>query len=228
MGKTYACSDMHGMYSFYEQIKTYIQPEDRVICLGDCGDRGPNSLKTIKAVLNDPQFTYLKGNHEHILYNAIKERNGIFCGLNDYIYLNSINGGRKTLMDASKESKPLEFAKTLENLPLWDFYTNKYGKKIALSHAGFTPTLEPEDEEDYLWNRDHIYNCWIDNDQIDIVVHGHTTIPYHFVELENFDGKPHFYCDNHKIDIDAGSAFSKKGILLDLDTFDSITFNLTD
>lgn len=68
----WACSDMHGYYSFYKGIKDIIGPEDIVICLGDCGDRGPRSWNLIKAVLNDPQFIYLKGNHEDMLAKAIR------------------------------------------------------------------------------------------------------------------------------------------------------------
>lgn len=50
----WAVSDIHGYYSFYTQIKDLITPEDKVICLGDCIDRGPSSWKTLKAVLSDP------------------------------------------------------------------------------------------------------------------------------------------------------------------------------
>jgi predicted phosphodiesterase len=58
----YAVSDMHGCIDAYWKIKNYINPEDTVYCLGDCGDRGPESWNTIKMVLTDPQFIYIKGN----------------------------------------------------------------------------------------------------------------------------------------------------------------------
>ena len=32
---TYACSDLHGMYDLYAQIKNFIKPEDTVILPGD-------------------------------------------------------------------------------------------------------------------------------------------------------------------------------------------------
>ena len=51
----WAISDLHGYYSFWEQVKNIIDKNDTVIVLGDCIDRGPNSWKTLKAVLSDPQ-----------------------------------------------------------------------------------------------------------------------------------------------------------------------------
>ena len=69
----YACSDMHGCIEAYHMIKNFIKPEDTVYCLGDCGDRGKHSWQTIKAVYEDSQFFYLKGNHEDMLVKAAKE-----------------------------------------------------------------------------------------------------------------------------------------------------------
>lgn len=50
----YAVSDLHGMFNLYKQIKNFLKPEDKVYCLGDCGDRGPASWETIHAVASDP------------------------------------------------------------------------------------------------------------------------------------------------------------------------------
>ena len=63
----YALSDIHGYYSIYEKVKKLIQPHDIVFCLGDVCDRGPRSWDTVTAIYNDPQFIYLKGNHEDML-----------------------------------------------------------------------------------------------------------------------------------------------------------------
>ena len=63
----YAVSDLHGHLEIYKQIKAMLKPGDIVYCLGDCGDRGPRPWETIKAVYEDPQFIYLKGNHEDML-----------------------------------------------------------------------------------------------------------------------------------------------------------------
>lgn len=227
----WVCSDMHGHYSFYEQIKKNIDPEDIVICLGDCGDRGPQSWKTIKAVLSDPQFIYLKGNHEDMLAKALYQYFGQDFMDRDYYYLCSMNGGSAAFYDASCESDPLGAAKVLNNLPLEYHYTNPEGKRFCLCHAGFTAgTTWKTDKlraQDLIWDRDHSFDNWFDTTEFDVVIHGHTPIPFDFVDEDEFDGTPYTYCDGHKINIDAGSYYSKKGILFNLDTYESICFELT-
>ena len=70
---TYACGDLHGFMEIYKKIKSMLKPEDKVIFLGDAGDRGPESWECIKAIYEDPQFIYLKGNHEDMLVRAAKD-----------------------------------------------------------------------------------------------------------------------------------------------------------
>lgn len=230
----WVCSDMHGYYSFYEQIKKNIDPEDKVICLGDCGDRGPQSWKLIKAVLNDPQFIYLKGNHEDMLAKALKEylEDDRDFPYSYYVRLCWSNGGLFTFEDASQESDIRGAIKVLENLPLEYHYTNPEGKRFCLCHAGFTAgTTWKTDKlrtQDLIWDREHSFDNWFDTTEFDVVIHGHTPIPFDFVDEDEFDGSPYTYCDGHKINIDAGSYYSKKGILFNLDTYESICFELTD
>ena len=228
----WAVSDIHGYYTAYEQIKKIIAPEDKVICLGDCGDRGPQSWKTIKAVLSDPQFIYLKGNHEDMLAKALYQYFEEDFMDRDYYYLCSRNGGSATFYDASCETDPMGAAKVLNNLPLEYHYTNLEGKRICLCHAGFTggrTWKEPKKKEhDLIWDREHTFDpasCF-DTTDFDIVIHGHTPIPFDFVDDDKFDGKAYFYCGGHKINIDAGSYYSGQCILFNLDTFESITLDL--
>lgn len=229
----WAVSDIHGYYSFYTQIKDLITPEDKVICLGDCGDRGPQSWKTIKAVLSDPQFVMLKGNHEDMLAKALRS---YLTDDRDFMYDYDVrlcwsNGGKSTFFDASNEDDPWGVVKVLEKLPIEYYYTNPSGKKIALCHAGFTPGTIWRTEEarakDLIWNRKHFFDNWVETDNYDVIIHGHTPIPFDFVDDDKFDGSPYIYCDEHKINIDAGSYYSKKGILFNLDTYESICFELT-
>lgn len=84
----YAVSDLHGMYELYQKISDFLKPEDKVYCLGDCGDRGPRSWETIKAVASDPRFIYIKGNHEDMLVKAMK----------DYIKYETYGGGHFDLL----------------------------------------------------------------------------------------------------------------------------------
>ena len=73
MGRTFACSDLHGMLPFFEQICEMLESDDIVYFLGDAGDRGPEPWETIKRIAEHPQFIYLKGNHEDMLVRALTE-----------------------------------------------------------------------------------------------------------------------------------------------------------
>ena len=229
----YAVSDIHGHISIYNQIKEILKPEDIVYCLGDCGDRGPHSWETIKAVMRDPQFIYIKGNHDDMLVLAAKE---VFMfEFDPYAHNQRVlagNGGSDTLDGLLGEESPEKWVREINKLPTHLTYTNANGKEIFLSHAGCTfwqddPDIIPNDEE-LIWNRLHYY----DSKKLmadKIVVHGHTpikclamdiNIPATEGALEYADGKK--YC------IDAGTFFSGRSILFNLDTFESIVLKTND
>lgn len=69
----YACADLHGMMELYKQIKAFLKPDDIVYFLGDAGDRGSEPWEMIKTIYADPQFIYLKGNHEDMLVGAMHD-----------------------------------------------------------------------------------------------------------------------------------------------------------
>ena len=69
----YCCSDLHGRYDIWRQIKSFLKPEDKLYYLGDAADRGPNGWKIIKELISDNRIIYIKGNHEDMLVKAMKE-----------------------------------------------------------------------------------------------------------------------------------------------------------
>lgn len=230
----YAISDLHGRLDLYQKVKNFLKPEDKVYCLGDCGDRGPNSWETIKAVAADPQFIYMKGNHEDMLVNAMKEY------LNEDFYGNSLlllyyNGGVDTFDGWINDGQSSNWYHYLRKLPAYQEYKNKDNITIMLCHAGFTPGVKIPEDEDLIWNRDHIYDDPIDSKNI--CVHGHTPIQAMIKDCPNLvnsfktlsndykDGA-FWYCDGHKVNIDSGSYVTGKIILLDLDTFDEHIFTI--
>ena len=235
----YTCSDLHGMFYFYNEIKRSLQPDDIVIYLGDAGDRGPRPWQTIKAILEDPQFIYLKGNHEDMLCKALIEcltqktlttKTHRLLGLNDAL---------STLEQALGELDVTGYQKKLEELPLTYEYTNKQGQKIYLSHAGFTP-WKSEDEsqelvlpfdEDLLWDRDHFLDGWSSEECIDCyIVHGHTPIPYLLDDIDpaclmgEIEPGALWYDDGRKCCVDCGAVFTGYCVLLDLDTWEEKVF----
>lgn len=235
----YAISDLHGCLNLYKQVKAFLKPEDKVYCLGDCGDRGPNSWETIKAVAADPQFIYLMGNHESILVAAMcsildKPQVGDSIFYHNPESLLAMNGGAETLNSWIKEGQNPEWIDYLNSLRRIDFYKNTTGINIILNHAGFTPDSPPNDY-DLVWSRSHFWAPWPKGYDNVVVVHGHTPCEYLSKDLNMVHGPEHrkdwapidgaiWYADGHKIDIDMGSFNTGTTLLFDLDTFDEHIF----
>lgn len=228
----YCCSDLHGRYDLFQQIKKFIKPDDVVYVLGDCADRGKDGWKIICEVLDNPQFIYLKGNHEDMLTLAMRsyqkcapEDRAYFFGYDHYYRMSAHNGGEKTFYDWGRIGKHKnEWVKRLEELPKRATYVNALGVRVEMSHAGFTPEgFKP----DYLWDRDHFLDEWPKGYDNTVIVHGHTPIPYLMEDIGDYnkiEAGAYWYCNNHKICIDCGSVFTGCTTLLNLDTFDEEVF----
>lgn len=235
----YCCSDFHGMYSLYEQVTKLLKPEDTVYILGDCGDRGPEGWKTITAVYNNPQMIYLMGNHEDMLTKAMEDYINLSAENKvKYPILSSYNLVRCNGGDSTFESwrellldEQIDWFTKLIHLPTHLTYLNKKHQKIELTHAGYTPHIKQTLWNDMLlWDRDHFNDDWDEDYPDTIIVHGHTiccTLPDYiydfYYDKDTFYRDPKIvkYCDEHKIDIDLGSAFTGKAALLNLDTLET-------
>ena len=230
----YAITDLHGRYDLWEQVKKFLKPEDTVYYLGDAGDRGPEGWRLISSLMQDPQVVYIKGNHEQMLENAIREyrqSDGLYQ--DRAISLLAANGGRQTLYDwASITQEDYSYIGKLKHLPYHITYTNSQGYHIWLSHSGCPPFKNVRNEYVIperlaLWDRDH---CWISEWGIEdlnmIIVHGHTPIPFFFEEYSDVEIEPGalWYCEDHKVCLDTGAYASGYTVLLDLDTFDEHIF----
>ena len=229
---TFACSDFHGMLHFYKAIKDMLKPEDKVYFLGDAGDRGPHPWECIKAILDDPQFIYLKGNHEDMLVKAMGRGYG-----HQYNLLRS-NGGKDTYHQAMEEPNWPEWRARLRDLPDKVLYTNTQGEDVYLTHAGFTPDINVDGEvtwvwgEDLIWNRDHFFDKWPTHEKFQnaVVVHGHTPIPYLLEEIDpkglmgDIEPGALWYAGGKKCCIDCGAVFTGYCVLLNLDTWDEEVF----
>lgn len=229
MNKTYAFTDLHGMYPLWEQIRNFCDESDRLIFLGDACDRGDDGLKIIKELLQDKRVTYIKGNHEDFLEDIGADVAGGHYG-NTPLW--RMNGGFQTLQDFEKlsEDSQLWYIRKMQKLATVVEYTNTKGQKILLSHAGFTPTLEPleTEVENYYWDREHILSDWWppeDEYKEVYIVHGHTPIQslrrrlhltYQPFTQHGMIG-PITYCHEHKICLDVASFDTGCAVLFDLD-----------
>ena len=227
----YALSDLHGCLGFYKAIKEYLKPEDKVYFLGDAGDRGPHPWETIKAIAADPQFIYIKGNHEDMLVDAMEERL-MDCSGTRPIYLLGRNGGYGTLEEWEADGMKSKWVLWLKQLPTHMEYVRPDGKRIMLSHAGYTPTVSGKLPwgDDLIWSRDHFWDPWEEELEDVYVVHGHTPTPImdadaYGVKKEDLNKTGALvYCEGHKFNIDNGAVFTGICTLFNLDTFESIIF----
>lgn len=229
---TYVCSDFHGFYSLYEQISQFIKPEDRVIFLGDAADRGPNGWKTIKAILDDPQWVYVMGNHDLMFVKSVMGPNFI-----ENEKLHYRNGGYSTHMayiDDTEENRK-DYIQRLSESPYEITYVNENDQMIYMSHSGLVKN-EWVADEDLVWDRSH-FRSKVSND-IDVIVHGHTIIPYLIEKLTDYNywyddpepkpwsspGHAYWYSNDRKVDIDNCTITTGACVLLDLDTWEEHSF----
>ena len=212
----YAISDLHGRKDLWLKANKEVFKEDDVIYfLGDAADRGFDGWELIKILLDDPRVTYIKGNHEDMFIAAAEKPL-----LN--LRLLELNGGMGTYSDylSDTEENRNNYVALLKELPVLAIIQNKQGQVINLSHAGYTPIYNPT-EEDLLWDREHLYHEWPENEN-SIVVHGHTPVQY------LTQGKTEIvqYANGHKYDIDLGAFASNKLGILNLETFEEIVVSL--
>lgn len=251
MGRVFACSDIHGQRGLWDQIKAFLQQDDKLYFLGDAIDRGPDGYNIMKELLSDSRVTYIKGNHELMMEEAIREftRNGGEWGGRKY-QVWSWNGCESTIAAWEEAGSHCDIVNMLRNLSIKEIYINQEGREICLCHAGFTPGAEPRFTEDMVWDREHLLRE-VPEKYLDchfIVVHGHTPTPHLLMEMDQRNKEyasfysgwdpediPQYeytekdgavvYGDGTKIDIDCGAFATGHIVLLDLDTFEVIPFD---
>lgn len=230
----YACSDLHGRLDLFNEIQKFLKLDDTVYFLGDAGDRGPKGWETIKAIAADNRFIYIKGNHEDMLVKAMED-DIKYDHLRDFNFnLLLQNDGGNTFFSWELENDQIGWWSYLKRLPTFKTYVNQQGIRIYLSHAGFNPLLDNAipNEEDLLWDRTHFLGNDAIFDADEMVVHGHTPIPYLIArthwsnECPAWEKGAWWYNNDHKVDLDCGSWATGNTILLDLDTFDEHIFEI--
>ena len=227
----YVVGDLHGRFDLYQEIEKFRKSGDKVICLGDCGDRGPRSYETIKAVANNPDWTYMMGNHEHMTLAALEEE-ALGIESQDYdlggVAVSYYNGGAQTFEDLMKD-EPAKWIEFFRSLPYHITVDSDTGYHVVLTHAGFDLTAKKVENYDLIWDRSHISLPWPVGSLYEnlVLIHGHTPIPTIYKDWKPEDGSLS-YADGHKIDIDAGSVWTGASILFDLDTFDEHIFQVED
>ncbi|MED6318860.1 MAG: metallophosphoesterase, partial [Candidatus Thermoplasmatota archaeon] len=72
--RIFILGDIHGHLATFRALlhRLNLKPEDRVVCLGDMIDRGPNSAGRGHLHRTHPQVICLKGNHEHMAIQCVQ------------------------------------------------------------------------------------------------------------------------------------------------------------
>ena len=171
MARVFIIGDIHGCCKTFKKLvleKIAIRKSDKIYCLGDYIDRGPDSKGVIDFILklrNEGFHIHtLRGNHEQLLLESEMDENAKELWIK--------NGGEKTLISFQVNS-----INQLEKKYLNFFNQTKYyiqTKNFFLVHAGLNfAVADPlSDKNAMLWIRDFP----VDNNFLNgkILIHGHT------------------------------------------------------
>lgn len=196
--KHYVMSDIHGMGSLFDEVMAFLNEQDeyQLIFLGDACDRGPDGYRIMKALLENPNVIYLKGNHEDLFVKAAYEAKALaldenisiqklveqygstyelmmFGGWDTRLYLQ--NGGQPTFKAWVEDGAKMSFVSQIAKLPVYHCLNDK----IDMFHAGSTSySLETMNEHEMLWDREHFDCKWLYGEGDRLLIHGHTPVKY--------------------------------------------------
>lgn len=183
---------------------------DKVYILGDTIDRGDESIKVLKDIMNRHNFILILGNHEVMLLSAVspfiknKEKGYSTSydslAFEDWMY----NGGESTLQQftALESWEQEEILIFLEESKVCETIEHR-GKLYILAHAGIgnfsiDKDLDEYSLGDFVWGRTDYTKKYFPNGKI-ILVTGHTPTP-----LIRKDKRSLVYTGNGHIAIDCG------------------------
>lgn len=177
-GEDFLVGDIHGCYqTLRSQLKQlgFNKKSDRLICVGDIINRGPDSIAMIE-LLEEPWFFSTMGNHEYLFLKGIRDENS-------YERMLFLNGGGDWI--AKTKSKMWgKWFDLIGKLPLAIELINRQNKVIGITHADFIAddwqdvTRLPEQAQlDCIWSRKHFKSNRAQKvKNVDWLVHGHSIV----------------------------------------------------
>ncbi|MEK9714145.1 MAG: metallophosphoesterase [Thalassolituus sp.] len=200
-GKDYVVGDIHGHVSqLHEQLNAlgFDKSQDRLICVGDLIDRGPESIEAL-ALLEEPWFFSVLGNHEYLMVSGMKYQNS----KDRMIWLN--HGGDWIMQTDSSQWQP--WFEQIEALPLSIEVTNSEGVKYGIVHADF-PAKHWDDFAGF--DQDQLYRCiWSRSNfnsraehsirGVDYLFHGHSITDFELKLGNRFYIEPGVFLGNEFI-----------------------------
>lgn len=185
MNRVFIVGDIHGCSKTFRKLlleKIEIRITDKIYCLGDYVDRGPDSKGVIDFILQLREQGYrihtLRGNHEQMMLTSEKNKSS-----KD---LWRMNGGDKTLESFTIDSIHQLASKYLSFLRRTKYYIKT--KDFILVHAGLNCFAR-----DLFANKDIL--LWIRDLRVDpnklggrIVIHGHSPMNRDYILSQPFEG----------------------------------------
>jgi serine/threonine protein phosphatase 1 len=189
-GRDFVVGDIHGWYEplMAELEAVCFDPAlDRLFSVGDLINRGPDSERCL-LLIEEPWFFAVRGNHEQILFNWLRQPDGVDVEM-------WLRYGGKTWLGTGPEHYFLRHpqvrrqAETLaERMPWVIELELEDGRRIGISHSTFPLDewedlvlrlpFEPALQEALLWERPIKQPGFVRHvDGIDLTVHGHVVVP---------------------------------------------------
>ncbi|MDY6891081.1 MAG: metallophosphoesterase [Pseudomonadota bacterium] len=189
-GRDFVVGDIHGWYEplMAELEAVCFDPAlDRLFSVGDLINRGPDSERCL-LLTEEPWFFAVRGNHEQILFNWLRQPDGVDVEM-------WLRYGGKTWLGTGPEHYFLRHpqvrrqAETLaERMPWVIELELEDGRRIGISHSTFPLDewedlvlrlpFEPALQEALLWERPIKQPGFVRHvDGIDLTVHGHVVVP---------------------------------------------------
>lgn len=136
--KTFVIGDIHGGLKALKQVlnRAAVTAQDQLIFIGDYVDGWSESAQTISFLLKlseTHKCVFLRGNHEELLYNHLKKKEGTEMWLN--------HGGLATIASYATYSSE-EINEHILFLERLKYYSIDEAKRCFV-HAGFTNTKGP-------------------------------------------------------------------------------------
>ncbi|WP_347332965.1 metallophosphoesterase [Marinimicrobium locisalis] len=147
-GVDYICSDVHGHFSLLEERldrENFDPGVDRVFCLGDLIDRGPESELALNW-LNYDWFFSIQGNHERMLINSVDQSSAHMFS-QWYAW-----GG--AWAEALSHDELMQFYEAFVRLPVALEVDLPGGKKVGLVHAELPDSCDWSDVKQILQSSD--------------------------------------------------------------------------
>lgn len=220
--KLFIIGDIHGQITMFNQLlEHWNKEEEQLVLVGDLGDRGENPkacFEKAKELIEKEQAICLRGNHEEMLLNFMKNPNEFSSNY-------AMNGGMVTvasfLQTELKGKEPIELASSLQEKAPWlkSFIETlplkfEWGNFLIV-HAGVNLTIRNwrnTSNRDMVWIREGFYDQ--SNRTGKTIIFGHTVTA---MLNEDPTDTSIWKTEDGKIGIDGGAVYggSLHGVIID-------------